>query len=85
MMYQRAKVYILKYWLHVLCITALVITVYNLNLFDDYTSGKCSTLISECEALTAPSRVECKQAEGPLAKYPFTQSCLYHNIYFILN
>ena len=82
-MYQRAKVYILKYWLHVLCITALVITVYNLNLFDDYTSGQCSTLISECEALTVPSRVECKQAEGPLAKYPFTQSCLYHNIYFI--
>ncbi len=77
--------YLLKHRYSVLLVTVLlVISVGVYNLSDHFTSRQCCTSISECEALTVPSWVECKQAEGPLAKYPFTQSCLYHNIYFIL-
>lgn len=46
---------------------------------------KCSSsALAKCLANARKmSSVECKPASGSLAKYTFTQSCLYHNIYFI--
>jgi hypothetical protein len=39
--------------------------------------------VRECQARIKPSWVECKSADGTLAMYSFTQSCLYHNIIFV--
>lgn len=44
---------------------------------------ECPTPVEECKAEISPSWVECKQADGTLGMYSFTQSCLYHNIYFV--
>jgi hypothetical protein len=61
-----------------ICFIALIHLLFYANQPEE-----CKIPLSECETTTLPSRVECRQAEEALAKYPFTQGCLYHNIYFI--
>ena len=46
-------------------------------------SYECPVSREECEKTVQFSTVECKQAGGALAQYPFTQACLYRNIYFV--
>ena len=46
-------------------------------------SFQCPVTQEECKKTVLFSKVECKQAGGALGQYPFTQACLYKNIYFV--
>ena len=52
--------------------------------FDDNKQAgtQCSTM-NVCLENVKPSQVHCKSADGLMAQYPFAQSCLYTNIYFV--
>ena len=62
----------------------LYILIIDKSLNDILWSEECHASFSKCVESTVPSFVECRRAEGALSKYPFTQGCLYHNIYFIM-
>ena len=79
-----------RFWLNML----LAFTVISWPLFDrilrvfpkaDESYNNCPISKTECMAKIKPSSVECKEAPGLLSKYPFTQSCMYKNIFFINN
>ena len=52
-----------------------------------WSSFECPVSQEECEKTVQFSKVECKQAGRALGQYPryypFTQACLYKNIYFL--